>query len=90
MAEACAHQMVGQDNLGALPHEELDGRHGGADAVVTSDVQAVVQQNVQIGTKEHLLPPEALVTQGACAPLGRHFLLGLPFPMQEIDRVNGN
>ena len=73
-------QMVGQDDLGTLPHEEIDGRHGGADAIVVGDVLAVVQQNVQIGMEEHLLPPEVLVAQGAHAPLGRHFLLGLPFP----------
>lgn len=64
--------MAGQDDLGALVHQEPDGGDGRADAGVVGDLLAVVQRHVEVGAQEHLLPPQIRFRQGAHAPLGRH------------------
>lgn len=64
--------MAGQDDLGALLHQELDGGDGRADAVVVGDLLAVVQRHVEVGAEEHFLPLQIRLRQGAHAPLGRH------------------
>ena len=64
--------MAGQDDLGALLEEELDGRDGCADAGVVGDLLGVVERHVEVGAQEHLLPPEIRLPEGAHAPLGRH------------------
>ena len=64
--------MAGQDDLGTLLHQELDGGHGRADAGVVGDLLAVVQRHVEVGAEENLLPLQIRLRQGAHAPLGRH------------------
>lgn len=66
------HQVAGQDDLGALLYEELDGGQGRADAVVVGDLLVLIQRHVEIGSEEHLLPLQIRLRQGADAPLGRH------------------
>ena len=64
--------MAGQDDLGALLHQELDGGDGRADAGVVGDLLAVAQRDVEVGAEEHLLPLQIRLRQGAHALLGRH------------------
>lgn len=66
------HQVAGEDDLGALLEEELDGGDGGADAGVIGDLLGVVERDVEVGAHEHLLPLEIRLAEGADAPLGRH------------------
>jgi hypothetical protein len=66
------HQVAGEDDLGALLEEELDGGHGGADAGIVGDLLGVVERHVEVGADEHLLPLQIRLPEGAHAPLGRH------------------
>jgi hypothetical protein len=66
------HQVAGEDDLGALPEEELDGGDGGTDAGVVGDLLGVVERHVEVGADEHLLPLQIRLPEGAHAPLGRH------------------
>lgn len=83
--------MAGQDDLGALPHQELDGGNRRADAGVVGDLLAVIQRHVQIGAEEHLLPLQIRLRQGAHAPLARHFSLAslhaAPNPTPKISKI---
>ena len=64
--------MAGEDDLGALLEEVLDGGDGGADAGVVGDVLVVVERHVEVGPHEHALPlelrgaevPDALLGHG--------------------------
>lgn len=66
------HQVTGEDDLGALLEEELDGGDGGADAGVIGDLLGVVERDVEVGAHEHLLPLQIRLAEGSHAPLGRH------------------
>lgn len=50
--------MAGEDDLGAVAEEVLDGGDGGADTGVIGDVLAVVERHVEVGPHEHALPLE--------------------------------
>lgn len=45
--------MAGEDDLGAVAEEVLDGGDGGADTGVIGDVLAVVERHVEVGPHEH-------------------------------------
>ena len=80
MTQACGggqrtHQVAGEDDLGALLEEELDGGDGRADAGVVGDLLGVVERHVEVGAHEHLLPLQIRLPEGADAPLGRHHSL---------------
>lgn len=66
------HQVAGEDDLGALLEEELDGGDGGADAGVVGDLLGIVERDVEVGAHEHLLPLQIRLAEGAHAPLRRH------------------
>mmetsp|Transcript_27165 Transcript_27165/g.59366 ORF Transcript_27165/g.59366 Transcript_27165/m.59366 type:complete len:503 (+) Transcript_27165:129-1637(+) len=65
-------QVGGQQNLGTVVHEELDGRDGTTDAGVISDVLVRVHRHVQVGTHEHTLAIEILLGE-----IGHRLLHGL-------------
>ena len=71
----CTHQVAGEDDLGTLIEEELDGGDGRADASVVGDLLGVVERHVEVGAHEHLLPLQIRLPEGAHAPLGRHHSL---------------
>jgi len=77
--------VAGEDDLGALLEEELDGGDGRADASVVGDLLGVVERHVEVGAHEHLLPLQIRLPEGAHAPLGRHHSRGL----EEPDRIGG-
>ena len=64
--------MAGEDDLGAVAEEVLDGGDGGADAGVVGDVLVVVERHVEVGPHEHALAlevgggevPDALLGHG--------------------------
>ncbi|GJM88961.1 hypothetical protein PR202_ga05548 [Eleusine coracana subsp. coracana] len=47
-----AYQVAGEDDLGAVADEVLDGGDGGADAGVIGDVLVVVERHVEVGAHE--------------------------------------
>lgn len=69
------HQVAGEDDLGALLEEELDGGDGGADAGVIGDLLGIIKRDVEVGAHEHLLPLQIRLAEGAHAPLRRHLSL---------------
>lgn len=48
------HQGGGQQDLGAVLDQQLEGGDGGADAGVVRDLLVLVQRHVQVGTHQHL------------------------------------
>ena len=80
------YQVAGEDDLGALLEEELDGGDGGADAGVIGDLLGVVERDVEVGAHEHLLPLQIRLAECADAPLGRHIT---PCTQQHQTRRRG-
>lgn len=62
--------MAGEDDLGAVGEEVLDGGDGGADAGVVGDVLVVVERHVEVGPHEHALALEVGGGEVADALLG--------------------
>ena len=84
------HQVAGEDDLGALLEEELDGGDGGADAGVIGDLLGVVERDVEVSAHEHLLPLQIRLAECADAPLGRHITpLHAPPPPDPTPRERG-
>ena len=66
--------MAGEDDLGTMIPQVLDGGDSGADPGVVGDVGVVVQWNVEIHPDEHLLPLQIRLLQRRYAPLGCHWM----------------
>jgi len=88
--------VAGEDDLGALADEVLDGGDGGADAGVVGDVLVLVERHVEVGAHEDALPlevglrevPDALLGHGghgAGPARGRR----LAAPRRDVDREVG-
>ena len=66
-----ATQVGGQQHLGALAHQVLDGRHGSADARVVRDpVGALFDRHVQVHADEHTLALQVRLSEVAHGLLG--------------------
>lgn len=55
--------MAGENNLGAIANEVLDGGNRSPNSGVVRDVQVVIQGHVQVGPHEHALALEVCFLQ---------------------------
>jgi len=54
--EGEAYKMRGKDDSGTILHQVLDGRYSSSDSGVISDVEVIIQWNVEINSDEYSLP----------------------------------